>query len=179
VILAAAALAAMSLAGCGGGNPGAGPFEYDDSPNGFCGPLYSQDRGVFTAGGQWVFGAAGPAVIDKVSLSHPHGLRVLAAWAVLDTGELYGNWDGMPPSPRDLPPGVQWAHRQRADGARITPTRDDNHWSMVVVIKLVAGIGTTDGLDVYYHTSGGSYHLHMIDTLELTDPAHGKACNPP
>jgi hypothetical protein len=180
VIPAAAALAAMLLAGCGGGNPAAGPFENHDSPNGFCGPLESLDRGVFTAGGQWIFRAAGPGIIDKVSLSHPRGLRVLAAWVVEDTGtDFYGSFDGFPPSPRLLLPGVQWAHRQRVEGARITPTRGDMRWNMVLVIKLVSGIGTTDGLDVYYHTSGGSYHLHMIDALELTDTAHSNACNPP
>ena len=176
VILAAVVLAAMPLAGCGGPNPGAGPFENHDSPNGFCAQLYSRNRGVFTAGGQWTFRAAGPGVIDKVSLSHPRGLRVLAAYAVLDTGtDLYGNYDGIPPSPRFLPPGVQWSRRQQAGGARITPTRSGNQWNMVVVIKLVTRIGTTDGLDVSYHASGGSYHLHMIDTLELTDPA-SKVC---
>jgi hypothetical protein len=177
VSIAAAALAAMLLAGCGGGP---GPFENHDSPNGFCAPLRSQNRGVFTAGDQWTFSATGPGVIDTVSLSHPHGLRVLAAYVVLDTGtDLYGNYDGLPPSPRVLLPGVQWAHRQQADGARITPTHGDDLWNLVVVIKLVAGIGTTDGFDVYYHTSGGSYHLHMIDTLELVDPANSNACNPP
>jgi hypothetical protein len=119
---AAVVLAAVPLAGCGGGHPvSTGPFgNGGDTATTLCGPL--SRGGVFTAGSIAAFRNSGPtAVIDRVSLSHLRGLQLLADYAVPIAGnEGYGNLTGYPP--RDLSPGVLWSQRQRADGARIPPS---------------------------------------------------------
>jgi hypothetical protein len=174
----AGAVLAVLLAGCGGGNlVNTGPFGNGGPPTGLCSPAENPDR-VYTAGGIAAFTNAGPAaVIDKVSLGHPHRLRLLAAYAVLITGhEAYGNWNGFP-SPRQVSAGVRWSQRQHADGARIPPTpRGHDVVDLVLVVKLVGKTGTADGVDVYYHTSGGHYHLHINNTLGLTTARTIRKC---
>jgi hypothetical protein len=166
VSLAAAALAAiMLLAGCGTA-AGSGPFENHDSPNGICEPVLNRDMAM-TQGGQWAFTSTGPAaVIDRISLSRPRGLRIVDAWVI--TGQyLYGNYDGYPSPSQLWNPQVraEWSHRQRAVGARISRTHHSDVIDLVVVIKLVAKTGSTNGFDVWYHTRSAHYHLHMIDTV--------------
>jgi len=177
---AGAVLVAMPLAGCGGGNPvNTGPFgNGGTSAIALCVPTEKPDS-VFTAGSVAAFRNGGPAaVIDKVSLTHLRGLRLLAAWAVAITGhEGYGNWDG-PPSPRDLSPGVQWSQRQRADGARIPPTHGLDAVDLVFVVKLLGQTGYFTGVDVHYHTSGGQYYLHISNALTLTTARTIPTCPP-
>lgn len=120
--LAAGSSAATLLAGCGGGRPvnpvNTGPFG---------GKNYG---GVSTctdplpphsdfATSDLAFTNSGPAaVIDQIRLTHARGLRLLAAYTVPVTGQGggYGDRTGYPPPQRDLPRGVLWSRRQRADG---------------------------------------------------------------
>jgi len=82
--LAGVVLAAISLAACGGGNPvNTGPF----GGRNYIGEATCSvplRHGVFTDS-DLAFSNAGPAaVIDKVGFTHIRGLRLLAAYAVLN-----------------------------------------------------------------------------------------------
>ncbi len=174
--LAAVVLAAMSLAGCGGGNPvSAGPFgNGGDQVSRLCGPL--KPGGAFTAGSIASFTNSGPAaVIDKVTLTHLRGLQLLAGYAVPITGnDGYGNLTGYPPE--DLSPGVRWSQRQRADGAHIPPSHGNAYVDLVLVVKLVHAPGSTDGVSVYYHTRTGRYFLHLSNGLTLIAKGTDQKC---
>lgn len=66
--------------------------------------------------------SGGTATIDKVDLADPHGIKLLAAYAVPITGgHLYGVQRGYPHG--GVPEGVQWSRRQRADGATVPHSR--------------------------------------------------------
>lgn len=173
---AAVTLAAMPLAGCGGGNPAStGPFgNGGDQATRLCGPL--EPGRVFTAGSIAAFRNSGPAaVVDKVSLTHLRGLQLLAGYAVPITGnDGYGNLTGYPP--RDLSPGILWPQRQRADGAHIPPSHGHAYIDLVLVVKLVRAPGSADGVDVYYHTQSGHYHLHIRNGLTLTAKGTAQKC---
>jgi hypothetical protein len=165
--MAATLLAAMSLAGCGGGDPvNTGPFGNGGGvTEGWCSPAPLK---TYTAGGIAVIGNSGPAaVIDAVRLDHLRGLRLLATYVVPQTGrDEFGDWNGIP-SPRELPLGVQWSKRQRAQGARIPPEHGLDVTDLVLVVRLVGKVGSASGIDVYYHTADGHYHLHLNHSLEL------------
>lgn len=173
---AAVALAAGPLAGCDGGSPAtSAPFgNGGDQATRLCGPL--RLGRVFTAGSIAAFRNSGRmAVIDKVALTHIHGLQLLADYAVPITGnDGYGNLTGFPP--RDLSPGVLWSQRQRADGAHIPPSHGHAYIDLVLVVRLVRALGSADGVDVYYHTQSRYYHLHIRNGLALTAIGTGQKC---
>src|SRR5262249_36266654 len=80
------------------------------------------------------------AVLDKVALHKPAGMRMITAWIVPDKGELYGDWVGYPPAGNHHPanPGLDWANRQHAVGAHIPPTPGGSlrpNVQLLVVIK--------------------------------------------
>ena len=96
-----------------------GPFSpgpTSSDRNALCTPV--RPGGVLTLGMDAFPNTGGsPATIERVALTDPHNLQIIAAYAVPLTGtNLYGVLDGAPPA-RHLPAGVQWAQRQRADGA--------------------------------------------------------------
>jgi hypothetical protein len=165
--LAAAALA-ISLIGCGAA-VNTGPFggaSYGGQAT--CSePL--APHGAFTAS-DLAFRNAGPAaVIDKVSFSRVHGLRLVAAYTVpnLETGGGYGDRMGYPPPQRDLPNGVLWSARQRADGAHIPATPPKQEVDLVLVIQLSGAAGYYRGIDIYYHTADAHYHMYVHDVVTL------------
>jgi acyl dehydratase len=170
--LAAAALA-ISLAGCGGGDPAVntGPL----GGRGYGGQAMCSialaPHAVYTAGSELAFRNAGPAVmIDKVTFTRVDGLRLVAAYTVPNTGQGggYGDRLGYPPPQRDLQAGVLWSRRQRADGAHIPPTPPKPAAvDLVLVIQLTGATGTYQGIDIYYHTSGGHFHMHADDMVTL------------
>ncbi len=167
--LAGAVLAAISLAGCGGGNPvNSGPFGGSNySGEGTCSdPL--PPHSVFTDS-DLAFRNAGPAaMIDKVGFTHIRGLRLVAAYTVLnlEQGGGFGDAPGYPP-PRDLARGILWSQRQRADGAHIPPTPKSDEVDLVLVMQLTSASGTFSGLDLYYHTPDGHYHMQVDRSLTL------------
>jgi hypothetical protein len=181
--LAAAALG-ISLAGCSGSDPAVntGPL----GGSGYGGQAMCSDalgpHGVFTAGSELGFRNAGPAVlIDKVTFTRIHDLRLVAAYVVPNTGQSggYGNWGGYPPPQRDLPKGVLWSRRQLADGAHIPPTPPKPaEVNLVLVIQLTGATGTYRGIDIYYHTSDGRFHLHADDMVTLRTK-NDQACPQP
>jgi hypothetical protein len=177
--LAGVVLAAISLAGCGGGNPvNTGPFGGSDYIGESTCSVPLPPHSVFTDS-DLAFTNAGPtAVIDKVSFTHIHGLQLLAAYTVPNTGQGggYGDRTGYPPPQRDLPPGVLWSRRQRADGATIPPTPPrPAEVNLVLVIQVTGASGTFSGIDLYYHTSDGQYHMHVDRALTLRTQS-GQSC---
>jgi hypothetical protein len=182
-VLAGAALAAISLAGCGGGVPvNTGPFGGSNYIGESTCSVPLAPYSVFTDS-DLAFTNSGTttAVIGKVSFTHIDGLRLLAAYAVPNTGQGggYGDRMGYPPPQRDLPPGVLWSRRQRADGARIPPTPPKPaEVDLVLVIQLTGASGTFSGIDLYYHTSDGQYHMHVDRSLTLRTK-NGQSCRSP
>ncbi len=114
----------------------------------------------------------GTATIERVALTDPHGLRILAAYAVPVTGSsLYGVLRGYPPA-RQLPPGVHWARRQRAEGAVIPHSRG-TQYNLVLVLKPAGRKGTARSVDVFYRAAGQEYHLQTTTRIEVLA---GAAC---
>jgi hypothetical protein len=176
-VVAGGALAAISVAGCGNAvntGPFGGSSYGGESTCSVPLPPYS----VFTDS-DLAFTNAGPAaVIDKVSFTHIRGLRLLAAFTVPNTGQGggYGDRIGYPPPQRELPTGVLWSRRQRADGARIQATpRAPAAVDLVLVIQLTGASGTFSGIDLYYHTGAGQYHMHVERALTLRTQS-GQGC---
>lgn len=115
------------------------------------------------------FTNSGPAaVIDQIRLTHARGLRLLAAYTVPVTGQGggYGDRTGYPPPQRDLPRGVLWSRRQRADGARIphTPPKPAEV-ALVLVVQLTGPSGAYKAIDIRYHTADGHYEMDVVRSL--------------
>jgi hypothetical protein len=115
----------------------------------------------------------GPATvrIDRVGLADPRGLRQLAAYVVPGRNILYGVYRGYPPA-RSMSPGVDWAARQRARGAKLRPmtkssangtiTEQD---TLLLVIKLTGSKGTAKGVTIWYQAGGTKYFLQTATSL--------------
>lgn len=107
------------------------------------------------------------AVITKIGLASASGLRILQAWAVPIRGHtLYGVLDGYPPYPH-LPPGVEWASRQNADGAIIPRSQQRQVTNLVLVLKPTKRTGWAAGVQVYYSESGRKYYLQTHISIRL------------
>ena len=170
VIGAIAAAGCVLLAGCVGNAVNTGPFGNGGSPSGECvslpmGGVLSYGFEEFRNRGQ------STAVISKIALDDAHGIRMLAAYIIPITGyDLYGVRDGYPPV-RPLPPGVQWARRQAADGARIPPlprSKSNIVNNILLVLRRTAAKGTARGVDVHYIEAGQRYYLRTNSTITLT-----------
>jgi hypothetical protein len=84
---------------------------------------------------------------------------------------LLGDWAGFPPPITRLDPGVQWAQRRPADGALIAPDRPEQVVNLVVVLKPESGIGSADGIDIYYSAAGKRYHMRTATRLRVVGVA--------
>jgi hypothetical protein len=169
----AAVLATIALTGCGAGDAAVntGPFGGQQYRGDATCTIALPPHTVYTDGDLAFRNSGGTtAVIDKVSFDHVHGLRLLAAYTVPNTGQGggYGDWGGYPPPQRDLPASVIWADRQRADGAHI-PHTAGTHASvdLVLVTELTAATGTFRGISIYYHATGDHYHMDVNIVLTL------------
>jgi hypothetical protein len=126
-----------------------------------------QPNRVLTVGAI-AFTNTGPAsIIDKVSLRNPRRLALLSAYVLPITGhDTFATGQGYPSSAMDAP-GVHWAQRRRASGAVIPHSRPPRDTDLVLVLKLLGKkSGTSDGVDIYYHTSGQNYHF--FQTIRFT-----------
>jgi hypothetical protein len=161
--LGLAFLVSAILAACSSGPAMSGPFgRSGGGPGMVC--TWTPPGSVLTYGLEQFPNTGGTAKIQTVALVSPHDLRVVADWVVPITGtNLIGVHSGQPTG-RGAPPmapGIQWAQRQRADGATIRHTPGSDVINIVLVIKPSGGIGSAAGLDVYYTSSGGSYLLQF------------------
>jgi hypothetical protein len=155
------------IAACSGANAiNTGPFSPGPSSgdrNALCTPV--RPGGVLTyALDSYTNSSTSPATIERVALTDPHNLQILAAWAVPLTGTYgYGVLDGPPPA-RHLPADVHWAQRQRASGAVIPPKA---HTILVLVLKPAGTKGTARSIDMYYRSAGQQYHLQTATSIEV------------
>jgi hypothetical protein len=130
----------------------------------YCEPV--RHGGVLSYGFEAFTNTGDTATIERVALTDPHGLRMLAAYAVPVTGStLYGVLDGYPPA-HYIPPGVHWAQRQRADGA-IIPHSGRTQINLVLVLKPTGAKGTAQAVDVFYQAAGQHYHLQTNTSIEV------------
>ena len=162
------AAACLLLAGCGGNAVNTGPFGNGGGQTGECASVPS--GGVLSYGFvEFPNQGSSTAVITKIALDDAHGIQMVAAYILPITGhDLYGLYSGYPPAAHLLP-GVQWARRQRADGARIPPrSKADLVNNILLVLKRTAAKGTARGVDVYYTEAGRQYHLRTNSTITLT-----------
>jgi hypothetical protein len=155
------------IAACSGANAiNTGPFSPGTTSgdrNEVCAPV--RPGGVLTyALDSFTNSGGGPATIERVALTDPHNLQIIAAYAVPLTGTYgYGVLDGAPPA-RHLPAGVHWAQRQRADGTVIPPGAQT---ILVLVLKPAGTKGTARSIDMFYRSAGQQYHLQTITSIEV------------
>jgi hypothetical protein len=64
-------------------------------------------------------------------------------------------------------PGVQWARRQRADGAVIPHLPGQAVYNLVLVLKPSGTVGTATTEYVYYQSGGNSYLLNLGVSVKL------------
>jgi hypothetical protein len=171
-----AAALALLLGGCSGSG--------DPKPNGplgnsVSGPLAAQcfqptpKGSVATLGMLSFSNKGGPARITRITLVDAHNLQTVAEWVVPITGHnLIGVLYGYPPygSRRHggLPPGIQWAARQRAVGATIAHTPFPKAVNLVLVLRATGGTeGTARTVVVDYQSGGSKYQLNFGVAIEL------------
>jgi hypothetical protein len=150
------------LAGCSAANAvNTGPFGGGGGDkNSICAPV--RHGGVLSYGIEAFTNTGDTATIERVALTDPHGLRMLAAYAVPVTGSTL---DGNPPA-RYIPPGVKRAQRQRADGA-VIPHSKGTQINLVLVLKPTGAKGTARAVDVFYRAGGQHYHLQTNTSIEV------------
>jgi hypothetical protein len=177
-VLATAVALAVSAVGCSSGPlVNTGPFGGADWNSGFiCDPL-SHPGEIVTDGfievtDNW---RGTVAVIDKISLVRPHGLKLLRAYAVrVGNDAAYGDMPG--------PPSVhvagftypEWRHHVNAIGARVPYVRHlAFQTNLLLELKTSARKSTDQGINVWYHAGTQHYHLRTHFALEwLARPAH-------
>jgi len=146
-----------------------GPFGGGGDTGALCVPVGR--GGVLSYGLDTFTNTGGTATIERVALTDPHDLRILAAYVVPVTGTIaYGVLSGYPPA-RNLPPGVQWDRRQRANGA-VIPHSPGTQYNLVLVLKPAGEKGTARSVDVFYRAAGQEYHLQTTTSIKvLAGPA--------
>lgn len=177
---------ALLLAGCGAASVPKlnGPFG-KDSPGGDCMPV---PRGeVATVASQEWPNSGGTARIEKIILVGSHDLRLVAAWVVPVTGtDLIGVFAGYPPlgtkgdGPGSLAPGIEWADRQRADGAVIPHTAGHNVFNLVLVVRPSGVLGSVKDIYVDYAVGSTHYRLDLHFFLKVFNGVPtGSSCSSP
>jgi hypothetical protein len=163
--LAAVLLAAVLLAGCTGPAVNTGPFRGGGDPGEECASI--PPGGVLGYGfEEFRNGGSATATIDKVALTDPRGLRIVAAYVVPVSGHiLYGVQPGWPPA--YIPPGFHWPQREKAVGARIPPSPGHDVINLLLVLKPTGRVGTARSVDVYYRASGQDYHLRTVTSIRV------------
>jgi hypothetical protein len=165
---------ALLLAGCAGSAPNSvGPF--GGAPKSSIGECLFAPRGsVATLAASAFANSGGPGRISKITLVDPHDIKIVTAWVVPDTGlDLIGVFAGYPPlgikglGPPSIPPGIQWRHRQRADGALIPHTPGQDSINLVLVLKASGVKGTVKDVYIYYEAGGNNYRLDLAFAIQL------------
>jgi hypothetical protein len=168
LLAAAGSIALAVLTGCAssGWSDAVGPLGGPDASGSVC--MSSLHTNVLTDGYPFVSDSSRtPAVINKVGLADPRGMRLITAWAVPLTGHTnYGAEPGYPPGtayPRGEIPGFQWTDRQNADGATVRHTTGAGHGTdLLFVVRLVATHASASGVDIWYHVGNQRYHIRTL-----------------
>lgn len=126
-----------------------------------------QSGGVVSFGFEAFHNPGSAATITSVSLAGPHNLQILQSWIVPVTGNnLYGVLDGYPPY-KHLPSGVNWAQRQRADGATIPHLPGKAVANLILVLKPLATAASAAGVNLYYKEASANYHLQTHFAIRI------------
>ncbi len=168
-------VALVALVGCTASGDKIGPLGGPGDPGQICNPL--RPGQVLSYGFTGIRNSGHSTVmIDRVGLADIRGLKVIAAYVVPGTSRfLYGSAYGYPPV-RPLPSGIDWAARQRADGAKLPPMKLSQEDSLLLVIKPIGHRGAASGVDIWYHADGQHYHLKTSTSLVTFDR---RACAEP
>jgi hypothetical protein len=168
VVAAAGAIALAILTGCGssGWSDAIGPLGGPEASGSVC--MTDLQGPVLTDGYPFVTDTSQtPAVIDRVAMANPRGLKLITAWAVPITGTTdYGAEPGYPPGtayPKGEIPGFQWTERQNADGATVRHTTGAGHGTdLLFVVRLLAKRASASGVDIWYHVGSHRYHIRTV-----------------
>jgi hypothetical protein len=178
--VAAAAALAVSAAGCSRSNTvNTGPFGGAGNGGMECAPFGHPSR-FFTEGFNEVSDnwRGTVAVISKISLVRPRGLRLVHAYAVrLGDVPSYGDMPGLPSVNEGGDPFryPAWRHHVNAIGARVRYVRHlAFQTNLLLVLKVTALHASEQGINVWYHTSTQQYHLRTRFGLKLL--ARGDHC---
>jgi hypothetical protein len=119
---------------------------------------------VLTYGLDAFTNSGGPATIERVALTDPHNLQMIAAYAVPLTGnQAYGVLEGAPPA-RHLPAGCTGRSGSEL-AARSSPRERRPIWSWC---SSRSGRKEPPGLvDVFYRSAGQQYHFQTCTSLEV------------
>jgi hypothetical protein len=109
------------------------------------------------------------AVISKISLVRPRGLRLVRAYAVrLGNHPSYGDMPGLPSVSDDGFNYPAWKHHVNAAGARVPYVRHlAFQTDLLLVLRVSARKSTEQGINVWYHVGTQQYHLRTSFGLEL------------
>ena len=180
-VAATAATLAVAAIGCSRGNSvNTGPFGGAGNSGTDCVPI-GPAGGFFTQGfddvnDNW---RGTVAVISKISLVRPRGVRFVHAYAVrLGDVPAYGDIPGLP-SVNDGGGGAgfrypAWKHHVNAIGARVRYTRHVAfQTNLLVVLKVSAPHASDQGISIWYRIGTQEYHLRTRFGLTLvTRPDH-------
>jgi hypothetical protein len=173
VVVAALAAAA---AGCSGNPVNSGPFGGANWNTGvYCIPVSHPGElvtdGFYEVRDSW---RGTVAVISKISLIRPRGLRLLRAYAVrLHDHPLYGTMPGLPRSDGGF--RYPWKDHMNAIGARVPyDKRLSIETNLLLVLRTSARKSTDQGIDVWYHVGTQVYQLRTGFELQL--PASPARC---
>lgn len=171
-VIAATAAAALAIAaaGCSGPLPvNTGPFGGAGNSGQNCVPI-SHPGELVTEGINEVTDSwrGTVAIITKISLVRPRGLRLLRAYAMrLDNHPSYGDIPGLPPYAGGLQK-YPWKGHVNAVGARVPYTRNTGILTnLLLVLKTSARKSTDQGIHVWYRVGTQQYQLRTRFGLEL------------
>lgn len=170
-VAAAVALAAavLTAAGCSGTAVNTGPFGGADWNSGrYCVPISHPGElvtdGFYDVRNNW---RGTVAVISKISLVRPHGLKLVRAYAVrLHDHALYGTMPGLPPHDDGVP--YPWKDHENAIGTRVPYIKSKAIDTNLLLVLSTSGRKSTDqGIIVWYHVGSSDYELRTHFAAEL------------
>ncbi len=167
--VAVLAALAVATAGCSGNPVNTGPFGGADWNTGqYCVPISHSGElvtdGFYDVRDSW---RGTVAVISKISLVRPHGLRLVRAYAVrLHDHPLYGTMPGLPPNDGGFK--YPWKDHVNAVGARVPyNTHLSIETNLLLVVRTSARKSTDQGINVWYRVGSQKYQLRTGFELEL------------
>ncbi len=176
LVVAGTAVLAVLAAGCGSSpsDPAGGPLGPTEASGNIC--LGIGTSHVLTDGWPFVQNSSEtPAVIDKVGLANPRGLRFITAVAVPTTEDFYGARPGNLIYTTPLP-GFRWDERRNAVGDAIpfSPAGSRKWTDLLFVVRLLAKHASDSGVDVWYHVGSQHYRLRTVFGLIVLGPGAGQ-----
>ena len=170
-------LAVVVVAGCSSGHRvNTGPFGDGGNGGENCVP-FSHPGQLVTEGFNEVTDTwrGTVAVISKISLVRPHGLRLLRTYAVrLHNHPSYGDMPGLPPHDDGFQ--YPWTARNHpnAIGARVPYTGTNaNQTDLLLVLRTSGSKPRDKGINIWYHVGTQQFHQRtQWGVVFTTKPGH-------